>query len=424
MRVSDSLGVYSAWSYTEFLLALQPAPAPYVQAMVERNYATGVDRVRLSVQGLTNMLSASQAYLHSTNSTDWSNDLNTTMGTSTAGVVTAGVSLSMTATGAGTMRLVSNNGVAPIVTDGSTPPAPRDFPATPGQTYTGLASFTAAATVRACRINLRWYDPADNLLATTFGNAVANVVNFPTSMSTTGTAPLGCDRVRLVLEVQSAGSGETHYVDGIDLHPGTSTVYSPGGLVGQQTFLVARTLPDGTTTTLRFADQVTGDAYQRLITYDREMPYATPVTYTAQSIIQLTTGQTLASDLSAGALAQVDADVWAIRDPLDLSVEARALVTDHDESRDALTTVYRPAGRTLPVVESQGSTGDDGSFTVWVGSVDDRRAMRSLLNRQTELLMQSPSGDTWYIWVQSQSPKAAGGQGQTIDVDYVQVEAP
>jgi hypothetical protein len=244
-------------------------------------------------------------------------------------------------------------------------------------------------------------------------------------MSTVGVAPLGCDRVRLVLEVQSAASGEVHYVDGIDLHPGTSTVAGPGGLIPTQSFTVLRTLPDGTVSTVRTVDSVSGDATQYLVAYDREMPFATDVLYTAQATSLLTSGQQLASDLSPAALVAVDSDVWGLRDPLDPAGEARGLVTDHEVDRSYIGAAYRPAGRPFPLIESEGSTGDDSTkVTFYMGGIAERRALRDLLNRPTTLLLQSPSGDYWYVWVTDQKVTAAAGVGQSVDVTYVQVAAP
>lgn len=433
MRVSDSNGLYSGWTYGEFLLSLTPGPTPTVEAVVENSYISGLARVRLTIQGLANMLSADQAYDHPPGDVQWE-ATNCTVGNSPNGVVTQTLrSLSLTSSAAGAMSVRTYPGTVPLDTTGAIVPNPRDFPARSGQVYTAIASFTAAATPRNVRVTLSWWAPGvvggtdDTLRSSTTGTFLADMVGYPVQASVTGTCPLGADRVRLTVEVLGVTvANEVHYVDGIDLHPGTSVTYSPGGLLAQQSFVAQRLLPTDTSgSTLRTVNQVIGDSHQRLIAYDREMPFGTPVDYLVQAVTQLTSGQTLASNPSLGARVEVDSDIWAIRDPNDPTAEARGLVTDHEIERDALTTVYRPAGRALPLVESQGSTGDDASkMSVWVSTVAERRIMRDLLNRQTELIVQSPSGDQWYAWITTQKTTAGDGQGQTIDITYVEVDAP
>ena len=431
LRVSDSQGLYSGWTYGEFVLSLLPAPAPAVAAVADTDYLSGLGRVRLTVQGFANMLTADQSYDHSLAGAQWE-PTNCAIAIGATGVVTQGSSsLRLTASSAGNMSARTYDGVPPLDTTGATLLAARDFPARTGQVYTGLASFQAATTPRNVRVSLSWWGPGgyegapDVARGTTTGTFLADMVGFPTLATVQGVCPLNADRVRLTVEVLAAASGEQHYVDGIDLHPGTSLTYSPGGLVPQQTLTVTRTLPDGTAAIIRTANQAQPDAFQRLVVVDREMPFATEVLYSGQSVIQLTSGQTVASDPSLPALAQVDSPVWGVRDPTDPAAEARALITAHELQRDALTTVYRPAGRALPLVESQGSTGDDATkMSVWVSTLAERRKMRDILNRQTELLVQSPSGETWYVWITQQKATAGDGLGQGIDCTYVQVEAP
>ena len=426
VRVSDANALYSSWAYGEFLLALTPAPAPLVEVAVETDYVTQLRKVRLTVQGLANLLSAAQAYDHPVGDLQWE-PTNCTLSTSPNGVVTQSPrSLRLTSSAAGVMTIRSYPGTAPLDTSGAPSAPARDFPARPGQTYTAVASFTAATVPRNVRAVLTWWSPSDVLLGTTGGTFLADMVGYPVQAAVTGTAPAGADRVRVSFDVLGlTAAGESHYVDAIDLHPGTSLDYTPGGLVPQQVFSATRTLPDGTTTPLRDLTLRGGDDHQRLIAYDREMPFGVPVVYQLQAVVLLTTGQTLASDPSQGSLALVDSEVWAIRDPVDPTAEARAMVTAHERQRDALATVYRPVGRRLPLVESQGSTGDDASkMTVWTSTVAERLALRRVLDRQTELLVQAPSGEQWYAWITQQKPVADAGHGQTSDITYVEVDAP
>lgn len=594
MRVSDTNSIYSTWAYTEFLLMLTAAPAPLIEAQVGTDYNSGVRNVSLTVQGVSNMLSASQSYQHSdiadqtsngtnpadttyyqqasgggasaiarqasggqaggafirqtfssastsvtggiqySNTTpdpglvtrpgelvsasawvrtsvaqrmqlivqyiddagnvklatsgtavvttantwtqltltqtlaapadttrvrvyayavtgtggvlwasgntvdvdqlvvtnpgraDWNNDSNCAYGKTTSGATQGVQALSMTALATGDMRLVTGPGLQPLDTTGLPQPVQRDFSVEVGQTYTAIASFSALSTVRLARITLRWYSPADVLLGQTVGTGVADILNFPTQMVTTGVAPLGADRVRLVLEVLGASAGEVHTVDGIDLHPGLSTTFSPGGLTDTQVITAYRTLPDGTTSPIRAALLAPGDQNQKLVIVDREMPFGTDVSYTALVASILFEGQPLASQLSGAAVVNVDSDVWAVRDPLDASVggEFRALIDKQQVNVDEQSGVYRPSGRLLPIVESEGVNGEDGSVSMTLIGPAERIVAKQLVARPTPMLLQSPIGELWYVRLSSRKRSSLVFQAQTMDLDYVEVDAP
>lgn len=426
LRASDSAGLYSSWDEAEFVLLLTPPPAPLIEVAQETAFTTGVPRVRLILRGSTNMLSASQSYDHTTTSQDWESDLNVTLGSASVGGATvAARSLSMTAVATGDMRAISAPGVAPIDTTGAPVPAARDFPAKPLEPYTAVASFTASATPRLCRLSMRFYGPTDQLLLNHVGESTADIVGFPTEISATVVAPLNCDRVRVVLEVLAATEGDVHYVDRIDVHPGRGAGYSPGGLLAAQTYTVLRTDPDGTVTTVRQANAVQGDAHQQLLTFDREMPFGVPVSYSAQAVTLLTSGQPLASNPSPGAVLQVDSAVWALRDPLDVLAEARALVTTHQIEVEELSSVYRPAGRELPLVETEGVQGEDGAaMKLFIDRISEQQNIRGLLRRPATLFLQSPSGRKWYVRFLTRKVAATNGVGQELDLTYVEVAAP
>lgn len=421
LRVSDSGGTYSGWVYGEFTLLLTPPSAPYLEALVEDSYASGLRRVRLVLQGTANLLSVSQAFSH-VDAVDWENDANAAVGSSTSGAVLGDRAMAMTALAAGDVAVRSGPGVVPVGID--PPPVPRDFPVAAGQLCTALASFTATATPRLCRLRLRFYRPDDSLVASVVGDAVAALTTVPTQVSVRALPPLGADRVRLVLEVLGCNAGEGAYVDAIDLHPGVSTAYSPGGLAPGQTFTVTRHV-GGADDVVRTAERVPPGPTQRLIAYDREMPFGVPVTYTAQAISFLSGSDSpLASDPSASALVVVDSEVWGLRDPLDVETEARALVTDHKTTTREQIQTYRPAGRSLPLVESEGVGGEDGTIRVHIDSLAERRNLRGLLRRPSTMLLQAPSGDQWYVRFLDRGMAHGGGVSQEIDASYVEVARP
>ncbi len=425
IRVSDANALYSAWSYAEFALLLAPPPAPSLEVLPEHDHNTGLRRARLVLQGGTNLLTASQSYTHTAAAgVDWESDSNAdTSGTpwSSAGAVVGNRSLVVKATAAGDIALRTTAGSPPVGVD--PPPIPRDFPAVPRGVYTATASFTAATTLRLCRVRLRFYSSADTLLASTAGNSAADATTVPTQVTVTATAPLGTDRVRVVLEVIGAAAGETHYADAISVHPGTATAFQPGGFVRDQVFAVTRYVDGDAPAAVRTATALVPDAYQHAIAYDREMPFGIPVSYTAQAISVLTE-QPLASALSAAALVVIDSDVWGLRDPLDPAVEVRALVVDHKTTTKELTSVYRPAGRSLPLVESEGVQGEDGNVRIHVDSLAERHNLRGLLRRPAPMLLQSPSGDRWYVRFLDRGMTHSGGTSQEVDAAYVEVARP
>jgi hypothetical protein len=435
LRVSDSNSLYSGWAFSEFLLVLTPAPQPLVEVQQDRHRDTGLARVRLTLQGLTNMLTASQSHDHTTPDDDWENDANCVIATQlgTGSTITGQRSIRLAAVGSGAMRARSAPGIPEVITTDQevggviTPdvaPVPRDFAAAPGLTMTAVATFTAATTPRICRLSLRFYRPNDTLATTVTGNGAADLVEFPQQVSVTATAPLGVDRVRLVMEVLDCAAGEVHYVDAVDLHPGASTTWSPGGLTGTQSFTVTRTLPNGTVEQVRTLTGAVASPTQRLVGYDREMPFDTTITYTAQAVSRLTSGQLLASNPSRRAQIAVEAPTWGLRDPLDTDAEVAALVTGHATQIGEQTSVYRPAGRTLPLVETEGIQGEDGTVNIFTRSVAERVRLRNLIRRESPLILQSPSGDRWYIRPISRDTQHETAQSKQFQLEYVEVDPP
>jgi hypothetical protein len=69
--------------------------------------------------------------------------------------------------------------------------------------------------------------------------------------------------------------------------------------------------------------------------------------------------------------------------------------------------------------------GEDGTVTLFIDTAAARVNVRNLVRRPTALLLQSPSGDQWYIRVTDRKRTTAPGvAGDTVDLDYVEVTAP
>lgn len=166
-----------------------------------------------------NLLSTNQASLE-TDTTGW----------------TAGASTSIARTtsahddGAAALQLTRNS------TTGNAYAVGTEVPAQPGQTYTVMAEFKAAATPRSCLVDVAFYDVAHAVIGIFHaGTAVADTTSGWTQVSSTAVAPAGTAYVGPVVEALAAVATEVHYVDNIGVKrvpfdQASNAVWSPGGV--------------------------------------------------------------------------------------------------------------------------------------------------------------------------------------------------
>lgn len=89
-------------------------------------------------------------------------------------------------------------------------------------------------------------------------------------------------------------------------------------------------------------------------------------------------------------------------------------------------SVYRPLGRTTPVVVGGYVYGNDGSYTITTIDDNEFSDLDAILRYQGKILVQDPYGTQKYIRLVSRSWQAGGTSGRRIrrvNVDYVEIEA-
>jgi hypothetical protein len=88
--------------------------------------------------------------------------------------------------------------------------------------------------------------------------------------------------------------------------------------------------------------------------------------------------------------------------------------------------IFRPLGRTTPVVVAGYVYGDDGQYTITTISDSEFNSLVPILRHQGKLLVQDPYGTQKYVRLLSRSWQAGGTSGRRlrrISVDYVEIEA-
>jgi len=89
-------------------------------------------------------------------------------------------------------------------------------------------------------------------------------------------------------------------------------------------------------------------------------------------------------------------------------------------------SVFRPLGRTTPVVVGGYTYGNDGQYTITTITDAEFNSIELLLRHQGKLLVQDPYGTQKYIRLLSRSWQAGGTSGRRmrrVNIDYVEIEA-
>lgn len=159
--------------------------------------------------GPPNLLSAAQADFE-TSPTGWQAASNCTVPVSAAHAWYGVQSMAMTATSAASMTATTTPGTGAV-------------PVTAGYQYSASAHFLAGSAGRQVGVNIAWYDSSGSLLSTTTGTTVADNTSTWVRASVTGAAPASAAYAAAQATVVSAGAGEVHYVDAVQL------AYAPDG---------------------------------------------------------------------------------------------------------------------------------------------------------------------------------------------------
>lgn len=421
VRSTSAVAIASSWDYEPFTISITPANGPTVSAAVVTYPATGTPRVLLTLMGQTSFLTEAQ----NDGSDGWENDSNATVVQQTLDTTNQlSQGLKITSVAAGAMRIRTEVGDPPAGAVGEpAPTSPLSFPVVAGKVYTAVASLKAAATTRSCRVLIRWYDADDGtgaLLSTTTGSSVSIASVAYGQAVASATAPAGAVLARIVIEVLgTTAAGEIFYLTQPSFAPGASTVWQPGGYSTTQTLRVERS-DDGGTTWTTVIPRLKTSLAQQASEYDRSMPFGIPVQYRVYTDVDQGGGSYSASSPSAPTTTTVVANRWGLRDLSDDLGEMYGYVVAHRRSDDESSAVHRPGGREDPIVDTEGLHTATGSLSIFVYQADLDAAI-AVLRRTAQMLVQSPSGQTFLARFIARDYNIEKLRHRIIDVNYVEV---
>jgi hypothetical protein len=208
---------WSTWGVSSaFTVNLLPPPMPSLVATPDPtvpNY-----RVLLDLTAPINLLGPDAASFE-TNLAQWAAETNCTISRVSTDAASGTWSMQMSSTASGDMSATS--GVEPLL----------GLSVMAGVQYTALASFRAGSTGRACSVGIRWLNSAGATISTSMSSTVTDTNVGYTQAFITAVAPANAVSAMVRVNVAATGgAAELHRVDKVDIHVGTSQVWSVGGI--------------------------------------------------------------------------------------------------------------------------------------------------------------------------------------------------
>jgi hypothetical protein len=161
---------------------------------------------------------------------------------------------------------------------------------------------------------------------------------------------------------------------------------------------------------------------------DHEAPRGQNVVYRVSAVGVL--GENLStSNYSANLSVAISNDsTWwfkAVNDSV-LNIGGVRVANGISEGFTESVAVFRPLGRTTPVVVGGYVYGNDGQYTITTINDSEFNSLETILRYQGKLLIQDPYGTQKYVRLISRSWQMGGTSGRRIrrvSVDYVEIEA-
>lgn len=425
VRSTDALGVPSAWVYSDFTLSIEPPSGPLAEAVDVVDWDTEVPRIRITIQARSNYLSTNQAI----GQAGWESDANCTLFAQVddpSNQLLSGLKIVTAAAGNARARTeVGSPPQAPLGEPALT--SPVDFPVRAGDPYTAIGSFKVqtSGTVRAARLKIRWYDDDDGtgaLISESTGDQVVTGTTSYVQAYVTAEAPDTAVLARVVVEILDAtAASETFYVSRMSFHPGRDVAWQSGGYAYTQVVNIERSNDAGTTWTT-LDDSVKPDYYQRATIDDRAMPYGIPVQYRAVTNADVGGTEVLTSDYSPTAEIEIHHPYWGIRDLSDSAAEFNAIVIDVTEKDTDNSTVFHPANRQSPVLDTEVLLYPTGTITIYVRQAD-LDTIRGIVTRTVPLVLQSPAGRVQTVRFVDRDYAVDANVNRTITISYLEIDS-
>lgn len=404
--ITETGGETGSWSSGVFAVSFD---APATPTLTAAPSTSGQPRISLTVAAFDNLLSTVDASVEGSVGTHVA-DANCAVALTTGWALDGSDSLRLTASAAGDMSEKTSGG----------------YPVQPNTAYSAVASFHAETTARAVKVGIIWKTAAGAEISRSYGATVNDATGAPVQASVVGaTSPANAAEAEVVTYVVGAANGENHDVDEWAIFPGSKTTWTRGGLVGQTSATIQRSLDGGVTwTTIREtipavavpAGQVTAAAV------DYEVGFGQAVKYRAQ-ISASPAGVVLSSAWSAtvASVMPFAPNAWWWTDPTNPAVSFQVqelpgmasgggitvppiLTMEEDEqmSIDYPLSSSSSNDPVLPVVQ-RGAL-NSGSFTaMFVITNAADWATWKLLRRKTGML-RTDEGELYYVVVGPKVP--------------------
>jgi hypothetical protein len=418
VQVTETGGQSSAWGFSTVTVAFDAPAAPTVTAVWDNANA----RTVLNVQGRDNLLTTDDASFETTAGT-WTAQTNCTVARSTTQAMDGIAALAMTSSAAGSMTARTAQGTS-------------GYAVMPSKPYSILASFRANTAGRTCTVTVNWWQASGAASTIRTADTSTGIADTATGWVTTAalnvTSPSDAAFASISVTVAAtAAANEVHYLDQVDIGPGTAAPWTRGGLAGADTFAVQRSYDQTTWTTIRTAVAATVDsaADQTATVYDYETPASTQVYYRAIASFGASTSL-VTSAPSAVVNVTPTMTSWWIKDPLDPTVNTPVNAVGFAPKVSERAGTFNPAGRGKAVVVADAVTsplGLDGEITVSTFTQTDWPPVLAIMTRQHVLLLQAPWAEQWYVRINGDRavtlPGAAAWQRQ-VKLPYVEVDVP
>lgn len=210
---------YSAWAASSsFTISITVPPTPTVTISQQLGSPHYRNLITVGLAGL-NVLDVDSSSFESSAGL-WVNDSNTTVTTSATNPKSGSNALQLTAIAAANM----------VVRAGSGTTGAR---VKPGDTVSVTESFRAGTTARTVAAGIRYFqiDGVTQVGADAYGTGAADNNAGYTTVTFTGTAPVGAYRAVALGRVTAAALGEVHRMDEAGLNYGSVTTWSSGGFL-------------------------------------------------------------------------------------------------------------------------------------------------------------------------------------------------
>lgn len=399
-RVTDSSGLLSGWTYSQFNTAVTALNTPTVVAapaggvggvILNVTAATGAGlpaTARFAVQymdmvdGTVNFIDPVDSDFETTAAT-WQLGFNSSAVQSAAFAYVGTKSLLVTSSGAGDYGAFQGTG--------------SRIPIVGGNTYSFSAYVLHGATARSDRLTIFWEDSAGAAITNVAGPNFVGAVGAWTRVVYDGVvAPANAAQVRIQLRTLSAAAaGETSYWDAVQIVSGSS---SPAGYLTPTGPMQKSTLWKN----VRGADAIVPSSTGTGQGIDYEAPFNVQRLYRAVNYVYDSAADSWNS--TPGLITGVTnfcKEGWVF---MNIYSPTTAIIprvqADLEWSRPTMGDSFTPVNRQDPIVITDGAPKlPSGTLKIWGFDRVSRQQVEAIANSGATLLLRTPFGESFYARV-------------------------